>query len=141
MNKPFDFADKNYMPLRDAHLLLKAVMFPELKLLKNCKLTAEDYAFIKKEMSSERSAFRNWHNLLMSNLANAMIDEKLISIDKLKASPTFQHYYDSKQMYGKLLAHYNVNDKKKAAVEYFDIQIERYWPSIEATLKDYFSNE
>ena len=93
---------------------------------------------IKKEMSSEHSAFRNWHNLLMSNLSNAMIDEKLISIDKLKASPTFQHYYDSKQMYGKLLAHYNVNDKKKAAVEYFDIQIERYWPTIEVMLKDYF---
>ena len=93
---------------------------------------------IKKEMSSEHSAFRNWHNLLMSNLSNAMIDEKLISIDKLKASPTFQHYYDSKQMYGKLLAHYNVNDKKKAAVEYFDIQIERYWPLIVVMLKDYF---
>ena len=93
---------------------------------------------IKKEMTSEFSAFRNWHNLLLSNLANSMIDNQLISIEKLKADETFQHYYDSKQMYGKLLAHYNVNDKKQVAVEYFDIQIERYWPSIEVMLKDYF---
>jgi hypothetical protein len=96
---------------------------------------------IKKEMSLEYPAFRNWHNLLMSNLANSMLDNELTSLEILKSDETFQHYYDSKQMYGKLLAHYNVNDKKKAAVEYFDIQIERYWPSIEATLKDYFSNE
>lgn len=93
---------------------------------------------IKKEMTSEFSAFRNWHNLLLSNLANSMIDNQLISIEKLKADETFQHYYDSKQMYGKLLAHYNVNDKKQVAVEYFDIQIERYWPTIEVMLKDYF---
>ena len=93
---------------------------------------------IKKEMNSEFSAFRNWHNLLLSNLANSMIDNQLTSIKKLKADETFQHYYDSKQMYGKLLAHYNVNDKKQVAVEYFDIQIERYWPTIEVMLKDYF---
>ena len=93
---------------------------------------------IKKEMTSEFSAFRNWHNLLLSNLTNSMIDNQLISIEKLKADETFQHYYDSKQMYGKLLAHYNVNDKKQVAVEYFDIQIERYWPTIEVMLKDYF---
>ena len=93
---------------------------------------------IKKEMNSEFSAFRNWHNLLLSNLANSMIDNQLTSIEKLKADETFQHYYDSKQMYGKLLAHYNVNDKKQVAVEYFDIQIERYWPTIEVMLKDYF---
>tara|TARA_B110000879_G_scaffold43180_1_gene60912 strand:- start:1234 stop:2538 length:1305 start_codon:yes stop_codon:yes gene_type:complete len=96
---------------------------------------------IKKEMSLEYPAFRNWHNLLMSNLANSMLDNELTSLEILKSDETFQHYYDSKQMYGKLLAHYNLNDKKKAAVEYFDIQIERYWPLIEATLKDYFSNE
>ena len=93
---------------------------------------------IKKEMTSEFPAFRNWHNLLMSNLANAMIDNKLISIESLKNDVAFQHYYDSKQMYGKLLARYNVNDKKKAAVEYFDIQIERYWQNIEIILKGYF---
>ncbi len=93
---------------------------------------------IKKEMSAEFSAFRNWHNLLMSNLANSMIDNQITSLRKLKDDETFQHYYDSKQMYGKLLAHYNVNDKKQAAVEYFDIQIERFWPTIEAMLKDYF---
>ena len=96
---------------------------------------------IKKEMSLEYPAFRNWHNLLMSNLANSILDNELTSLEMLKGDETFQHYYDSKQMYGKLLAHYNLNDKKKAAVEYFDIQIERYWPLIEATLKDYFSNE
>lgn len=96
---------------------------------------------IKKEMTSEFPAFRNWHNLLMSNLANAMIDNKLISIESLKNDVAFQHYYDSKQMYGKLLARYNVNDKKKAAVEYFDIQIERYWPSIQSILEDYLSHD
>lgn len=93
---------------------------------------------IKKEMNQEHSSFRNWHNLLQSNLVNTMIDNKITTLDILKADKTFQHYYDSKQMYGKLLAQYNVNDKKRAAVEYFDIQLERYWPTIEEMLKNYF---
>lgn len=93
---------------------------------------------IKKEMTAEHSSFRNWHNLLQSNLANALIDNKITTLNVLKADKTFQHYYDSKQMYGKLLAQYNVNDKKKAAVEYFDIQLEKYWPTIELMLKEYF---
>jgi hypothetical protein len=93
---------------------------------------------IKKEMTAEHSSFRNWHNLLQSNLANALIDKKITTLNVLKDDKTFQHYYDSKQMYGKLLAQYNVNDKKKAAVEYFDIQLERYWPTIEEMLREYF---
>ena len=68
---------------------------------------------IKKEMTAEHSSFRNWHNLLQSNLANSIIDNKITTLDILKADETFQHYYDSKQMYGKLLAKYNVNDKKE----------------------------
>ena len=42
-------------------------------------------------------------------------------------------------MYGRLLNHYNVEAKKVAAKELFDIQIERYWPEIEENLKEYFS--
>ena len=52
---------------------------------------------IKKEMTSEFSGFRNWHNLLMTHIANSIIDNKIKSKKSLKEDPTFQHYYDSKQ--------------------------------------------
>ena len=40
---------------------------------------------IKKEMTAEHSSFRNWHNLLQSNLANSIIDNKITTLDILKA--------------------------------------------------------
>ena len=96
---------------------------------------------IKKEMAKEFPGFKNWHNILMEPLINAMIDNKIDSVKSLKENDTFAHYYDSNQMYGRLLNHYNIEAKKVAAKELFDVQIERYWPEIEASLKEYFSQE
>ena len=94
---------------------------------------------IRKEMTKEFPGFKNWHNILMEALIDAMIDNKIDSVKSLKQNETFAHYYDSNQMYGRLLNHYNVEAKKGAAKELFDIQIERYWPEIEENLKEYFS--
>ena len=94
---------------------------------------------IRKEMTKEFPGFKNWHNILMEALIDAMIDNKIDSVKSLKENDTFAHYYDSNQMYGRLLNHYNVEAKKVAAKELFDIQIERYWPEIEENLKEYFS--
>ena len=96
---------------------------------------------IKKEMNKDFPGFKNWHNLLMSALIDAMIENKIDSVKSLKEDDTFIHYYDSNQMYGRLLNHYNVEAKKVAAKELFDVQIERYWPEIEKSLKEYFSQE
>ena len=96
---------------------------------------------IKKEMTSEFSGFRNWHNLLMTHIANSIIDNKITSKKSLKEDLTFQHYYDSKQMYGKLLEKFNkrdIKEKQKTATEFFDIQIDRHWSDIQKLLKDYF---
>ena len=96
---------------------------------------------IKKEMTSEFSGFRNWHNLLMTHIANSIIDNKIKSKKSLKEDPTFQHYYDSKQIYGKLLEKFNkrdIKEKQKTATEFFDIQIDRHWSDIQKLLKDYF---
>ena len=97
---------------------------------------------IKKEMTSEFSGFRNWHNLLMTHIANSIIDNKITSKKSLKEDPTFQHYYDSKQIYGKLLEKFNkrdIEEKQKTATEFFDIQIDRHWSEIQELLKEYFS--
>ena len=97
---------------------------------------------IKKEMTSEFSGFRNWHNLLMTHIANSIIDNKITSKKSLKEDPTFQHYYDSKQIYGKLLEKFNkrdIKEKQKTATEFFDIQIDRHWSEIQELLKEYFS--
>ena len=94
---------------------------------------------LKKEMLKEFPSFKNWHNLLMSPLVDAMINNKIDSLNLLKENDTFLHYYDSNQMFGKLLDHYNVEAKKVAAKELFDVQLERYWPDIESMLNDYFS--
>lgn len=96
---------------------------------------------IRKEMTKEFPGFKNWHNILMEALIDAMIDNKIDSVKSLKENDTFAHYYDSNQMYGRLLNHYNVEAKKVAAKELFDVQIERYWPEIEDSLKEYFSQE
>ena len=61
------------------------------------------------------------------------------SVESLKENDTFAHYYDSNQMYGRLLNHYNIEAKKVAAKELFDVQVVRYWPEIEKSLKEYFS--
>ena len=96
---------------------------------------------IRKEMIKEFPGFKNWHNILMEALIDAMIDNNIDSVKSLKEDDTFIHYYDSNQMYGRLLNHYNVEAKKVAAKELFDVQIERYWPEIEKSLKEYFSQE
>lgn len=94
---------------------------------------------IRKEMTKEFPGFKNWHNILMEPLINAMIDNKIDSVESLKENDTFAHYYDSNQMYGRLLNHYNIEAKKVAAKELFDVQVVRYWPEIEKSLKEYFS--
>ena len=46
---------------------------------------------IKKEMTSEFSGFRNWHNLLMTHIANSIIDNKITSKKSLKEDQHYMH--------------------------------------------------
>lgn len=63
VNEPFSFATKNRVYLQDLHHILQSVLFPEqLKKEQRFNLTKDDYAFVRKWMSSfpKESDFPNY---------------------------------------------------------------------------------
>ena len=93
---------------------------------------------IKKEMNLKFLGFRKSHNLLDEPLANAMLDERLDTLKKLKASPTFQMQLKFNKMSHKGLfpTHANKDPKKN----YMDIEIKDYWLKIQLILEDFFKD-
>ena len=82
--------------------------------------------------------FRKSHNLLDEPLANAMLDEKLVTLKKLKASSSFQMQIKfNKMSYKKLTPKIPNKDAKK---DYMDIEIRDYWPRIQSILEEFFKD-
>ena len=85
---------------------------------------------VSKHMKREYSSFQNWHHILQTKIFDEILVELPKDIDQFKSLPSFIHYYESKQMVGRLAQFKDIEDRKADAKRFMDEQLALFWDDL-----------